>query len=107
MGEPTPTVRLKNGTEQARPLVAATMLRLEGMMNRGEGILVYELVQLSKNRDHVLWGDSGDKLVKLGLVSKVSDEEWKVHESIRNIVCSAVKGEGPEMCVVNPVEEKP
>ena len=104
MSEPIETVKLKNGTEEARPMVAVTMFALNGLMEEGKVIVLYELVQLCRNRDHVPWGKTGEDLKALSLIE--NRDGWHVHDSIRNIVLSAAKGEGLEMSIGNPVADK-
>ena len=105
MGEPIPTVRLKNGIEEAKPLVAVVMLSLESLFKEGKGIVFYELVEICKDSNHKPWGTAiGEDLKNLSLASEV-DGKWLVHDSIRNIVLSAAEGEGLDLRLVNPVAE--
>ncbi len=102
------TVKLKNGTEEARPLVGVTMMSIRGLMGdleHGGPIALYELVEICKDRDHKPFGNTGDKLAALSLATPIanSDGRFQVHNSIKNIVLSAVEGEGMEMSVGDPV----
>lgn len=98
------TVILKNGAEEASPLVVLTMMSLKSLMDRGEAMALYELVELCKDPDHTPFGVTGETLQVLSLVSK-TESGWWVHNSIRNIVLSAVSGEGLDLCLVSPVAE--
>ena len=100
------TVTLKNGAEEAKPLVVVTMMTLNRLMDEGKAMVVYELVELCKNPAHRPFGVTGDDMVKLSLASKnqrPATNPWHVHNSIRNIVLSAIEGEGMDLCLGNPV----
>src|SRR3989338_5617614 len=84
-------VKLKNGSEEAEPLVRVTMMSLQHLMGENP-IAFYELVELCKNRNHKMFGNTNEILERLSMVSN-----GFVHGSIRNIVLSAVKGEGLDM----------
>ena len=96
----TETVVLKNGAEEAEPLVRVTMMSLQDLMKK-DPIGFYELVELCKDRHHKLFGNTGKELVARGLVNGGT-----VHDSIRHIVLSAVKGEGLDMTLTNPIAPK-
>lgn len=96
------TIKLKNGTEEAKPLVAVTMLVLRDMFDTAP-IEAYELVCLARDPKHVPFGDCGGSLVRRMLVEqRVPGGALKVPTSIRNIVLSAVSGEGLDMVLGNP-----
>jgi len=99
MTEPTPTVKLKNGWDEAKPLVAIIMHTLQKLMDEGRGIVVYELAEVCKDPTHKPWGQAGDDLKALKLLRP----DGSVHDSIRNIVLSAVSGEGMEMTLGSPL----
>ena len=92
-------VTLKNGAEEPKPLVLATMVSLENLVQTNP-IVAYELVEVCKNPDHELFGNAGEILTKLALI-----ENGYVHDSIRNIVLSAFEGEGFEMRLTFPVSK--
>lgn len=100
----TTTVKLKNGTEEHGPLVSITMISLRGLMEAGMGVGLYELAELCKDNNHKLFGSTGDTLAKLNLVG-LGGGKFTVHDSIRNIVLSAIEGEGLDMQLVNPIAE--
>lgn len=112
----TETVILKNGAEEAKPLVTMTMMTLNRLMDEGKSSTVYELVQLCRNGDHALSRFDGiaERLERLNLASEIAAIpfrgankhggcQWKVHDSVRNIVLSATEGEGAGIRLVNPV----
>jgi hypothetical protein len=91
-------LKLKNGSEEAEPLVRVTMFSLKQLFET-KPIVAYELRELCKNSAHKLFGNSGDDLKALSLVQS----DGRVHDSIRNIVLSAFDGEGLAMCMISPV----
>jgi hypothetical protein len=90
-------VFLKNGAEEAEVLVRVVMLSLGNLMEQNP-IVFYELVQLCKNREHKLFGNTGEILEKLRLV-----ENGEIHDSIRNVVLSAVEGDGLNIRLTSPL----
>jgi hypothetical protein len=102
----TDVVMLKNGAEVPRSLVAATMLALESLL-RDNPMAFYELVELCRDATHQIWGDLDKELASRGLITLRQLSTGKtvalVHETIRNIIVSAVEGEGCEMALGVPV----
>lgn len=95
------TVKLKNGSEEVSQLIPITMMALRRLMDEGKFIVVYELIQMCRDRNHKPWGETGADLKALSLASEF-DGTWTVHKSIRNIVLSAVSGEGLDMTISDP-----
>lgn len=93
-------VRLKNGAEELRTLVAGITLSLRDLMET-DPIALYELRELCRDRDHELLGDTKKTLQDLSLV----DSGGRVHKSIRNVVLSAIQGEMLEMRLTSPLAE--
>lgn len=91
-------VTLKNGQEEARPLVVATMMALRSLMAE-EPIVLYELVMKCRDRDHRFFGNTGERLQELAL----AQPDGSIHGSIRNIVLSATSGEGLDLVLHSPV----
>jgi hypothetical protein len=91
-------IRLKNGTEEAKPLVAVTMMSLEHVMDE-RPLALYDLVMMCRDHDYEPFGTNGDYLKDLRLV----EQNGSIHDSIRNIVLSAVKGDGIDMVLGSPV----
>jgi hypothetical protein len=92
-------VTLKNGSQELSSLVQMTMLSLRLLFEENP-IVAYELCELCKNPGHRIFGDCGAKLVQLGLLQ----QGGAVHGSIRNIVLSAISGEGLEMTLGSPLQ---
>jgi hypothetical protein len=63
-------------------------------------IAFYELVQVCKNPNHKLFGKTGEILGRFAIVQP----DGGVHDSIRNIVLSAVEGEDYSIQLTNPVK---
>ncbi len=100
---PPPPVILTNGAEEYDPLVSLTMLALRRLMDEGHGIAVYELRELCRDRHHKLFGNAADVLEPLTMINVDTNGKPHVHFSIRNIVLSAVTGEGLDMTLENPI----
>jgi len=100
------TVRLKNGSEEVVSLVLATRVILDKMLTDGT-MELYELVTCCRDESHIPFGKMKDTLKESPLVEGVrEDGSLRIHPSIRNILLSAVTGEGFDMVLRNPVEEK-
>lgn len=91
-------VVLKNGAEEVEPLVAVVMMSLRTLL-RENPIAFFELVQLCKDRNHKPFGTTGTILEQTSLI-----QNGVLHDSVRNIVLSAVEGEGLEMRLTSPVK---
>jgi hypothetical protein len=90
-----PTVRKDRvvaleGIEPA--LETATLMSVE-MLMYSNPIAFYELVQLSRDRNHSLFGNTYDVLLDLGLVQG----NGQPHDAIRQIVLAHTRGDGPEL----------
>jgi len=90
-------VTLKNGSQEFGPFVSATMLSLERLFDRTP-IIGHELVMKCRDSNHHLFGDAASLLIARSLVSP----DKTIHESIRNIVLSAVTGEDLDMILGSP-----
>ena len=91
-------VQLKNGTEEALPLVAVMVMTLRRLY-KDHAIAFYELHEICKDHTHKPFGNAGEILRGLRLL----EPDGKVHGSIRNIVLSAVSGEGFDLTLGSPV----
>lgn len=96
------TFTLRNGSQEVKPLVLGVYRALSGLL-AGNPISFHGIVALCRDPQHKPWGNTGDDLKALGLADE-QDGEWHVHGAIRNIVLSAVEGEGLDMTLVNPVK---
>ena len=74
------------------------MMSIRNLMETNP-IAFYELVMICRDSNHAPFGNTGDILRNFNLLNT----EGKVHSSIRNIVISAVTGEGLEMTLGSPV----
>jgi len=92
------TKQLKNGSVEVTSLITVTLMSLNSLIKQ-DPISFYELVTKCRNREHTIFGNCGDILRDLQLIQ--SDNS--VHDSIKNIVLSAVSGEGFEMILGNPI----
>ena len=97
------TFLLKNGSTEAKGLVAAVVVTIERLMKENP-IVLYEMAMLCRDPNHVPWGNSGEALRENTLAVCDFDGKWTVDPSIRNIVLSAVTGDGMDMVVGNPVK---
>lgn len=93
------TIRLKNGADEALPLVSVIYNNLHLMVSEG-GIHFYELVMKCRNRNHQFFGNAQEKLHALGFIQA----DGSIHDSIRNIVLSSVEGDGMNMSLVSPIK---
>ncbi len=91
-------LKLKNGSEECVPLVNTTVMSVRHLMESNP-IAFVELVLLCRDRNHELFGNTAVDLQGLALVGR----DGFVHDSIRNIVLSAVEGEGLEMKLISPL----
>ncbi len=92
------TVRLKNGSEEPNALVAVTMVSLDALLD-GHPIAAYDLVMMCRDSNYKPFGGNGKTLRDRALI----DESGRVHDSIKNIVLSAAKGDGMSMTFGSPV----
>lgn len=93
--------KLKNGTEEPTPVVAvvrASLKRLLDDMASGGPIAAYELVQVCRKPGHKPFGHTGKLLRDFSLLN----DDGCVHDSIRNVVLSAARGDGLDMEFVDP-----
>lgn len=96
-------LKLKNGTEEVKPLVALVYHRLTQLIDdpKGGAIVWYELVMKCRDKNHEFFGNTGDKLKDFQLV----EPDGSVNGSIRNVVLSSAEGDGLDMSLVNPIAE--
>lgn len=94
------TVILKNGAEEAKPLVAVTMLSLNLLMDE-RPLALYDLVMKCRDKNYRFFGDNGEYLRSLKLV----DRDNSIHNSIRNVVLSAAEGDDLDMVIKSPVRK--
>lgn len=68
---------------------------------RNQPIAFYELVMCCREHGHKPFGNTGEILRSGGLL--LGDD--RPHDTIRNIVLSAVSGEGLEMTLGSPIQQ--
>lgn len=90
-------VQLKNGSEEAESLVNVAMITLDNLMAT-QPILFYELVQKCRDKNHKFFWQTEEKLESMNLVSG-----WEIHDSMVNIVLSAVEWENLDMRLTSPL----
>lgn len=97
-------IKLKNGSSEPKPLVVVTMMSLDGLL-KNHAAAFYDLVMICRtaNRPHQLnryqpFGNNGQVLQDLSLM----DADGNIHSSIRNVVLSAVTGDGLNMTLGSP-----
>ena len=92
-------IRLKNGSEELSTLVAVTMMSLKNLI-KSDPISFFELVSKARDRNHQVFSKhQTNVLVGLGLMER----EGNLHNSISNVVLSAVTGDGLDMTLGDPV----
>ncbi len=91
-------LKLKNGTEECEPLVLTVMASLRHL-NETQPIAVFELASKCRDSSHKLFGNNGKVLTDLALL----DSDCGVHSSIKNIVLSAIEGDGMDMMLCSPI----
>jgi hypothetical protein len=96
-------VKLKNGSEEVPQLVTVTMVALRGLLDPEKGVqgatALYDLVMKCRDDSYQFFGNNQQYLENLDLV----ESSGTIHQSIKNIVLSAVDGEGMNMAIVNPI----
>ena len=92
--------KLRNNTEEVEALVAGTMLTLHSLLKE-QPVAFYELVMKCRDIGHSFFGNASEHLRSAGLV----DENGGIHDSIKNIVLSAIQGEGFGLYLVNPIRD--
>lgn len=90
-------IKLKNGAEEVAAIVATVTMTLRKLFDT-QPIIAYELVMLARDATHTPWGATLGELKRAGLVGP----DGRMHTSIRNVVLSAVTGDGGNMVLGNP-----
>lgn len=93
-------VRLHNGAEESIDVIVVTMMSLQELF-WNKPVIVYELVMLARDPSHQLYANTSEVLQQLALV----EAKDRMDDSVRNVVLSAVDGEGIDMILRNPVIE--
>ena len=91
------TVPLKNGSNEPNATVVTTMLLLEELA-RCQPILLYELFQVCRDTDYKMFGGCGGDLARM----KLLQSNHKPHETVQNIVLSALVPAGFDFKLQDP-----
>ena len=94
------SVTLRTGEEVPTSLVNVLMLSLKTLAEQNP-IALYELVEISRDPKHKLFGNTGGILRDLNLI----EADGKPHDMTRLIVLAAAEGEGLELKLVSPVRK--
>lgn len=96
-------VRLKNGSEEPKPFVVVTMMKLDNLTNSGFlGVFAFhELVMKCRDRNYRFFRQSEQTLKNFGFVQ----EDGNIEDSVRNVVLSAVEDDAVDMRLGSPVEK--
>lgn len=92
-------LQLKNGTEEHYYAVNAIMVSLKKLKTEDVGCF-HELVMKCRNPSHRLFGNSANILIQHSLLEK----DMSIHNSVKNVVLSAVTGDGLLMDLESPVQ---
>ena len=93
------TIVLKNGATEAVSLVNVTMMSINHLLS-SKPMAFYELVEVCLDKKHKIFGNLSDDLIGLALLQN----DGQPHGSIKNIVLSAVTGDGLAMTLEDPTE---
>lgn len=94
---------LKNGADVPQPLVMTTSLCLSELLSN-HPIAFYELTMSARDPQHQLFGNTAEVLQQFKMINGVSPEGTAQHfDAVRDVVLSAVVGEGMGMRLENPV----
>jgi len=95
----TQEVVLKNGSREFDKLVSVTMLSLKTLITEKPTVF-YDLVMKCRDSSYKYFGNAGEDLQQLGL----AQNDGSIHDSIKNIVLSAVSGDDLDMTLASPLE---
>lgn len=93
-------VKLRNGSEEFGPAVYTTVLVLKKLSQNAPAYL-FELVCKCRDQDYQFSGDAETRLKALAIV----ESDGSITNTVKNVVLSAVEGDGFKMKFVNPVLE--
>lgn len=100
--EQIPTVILKNGATEAEPLVNTIMYALKCLFDE-KPVAFLELVTKCRDGSHQ-WFGSAEQICK---DYTLIPSDGRIHDSIKNIVLSAIEGEGLGMVLGSPLKSQP
>ena len=85
----TDTCKLKNSSRAFR-LTVKVILKNMNQLRNDDPAALHELVCLSYDARHRLWGNTGKTLTQAGFLYEDGEGFLRVHESVRDIVCSSI-----------------
>ena len=88
------TVRLPNGKEEAKVLVATVLISIKHLL-KDDPMAFYDFVMMCRQDDYKPDTIALEKIRSLGLIEGTG----RPHDSIINIVDAAVKGDGLAMSI--------
>jgi hypothetical protein len=97
-GNAVKTVVLKNGAEEVESLVVVCMISLR-TLSREAPLTLYDLAAKCRDSEYETFGNAEEELKQLGLM----EDGGRIHDSIRNIVLSAIEGDGLDMHLTSPI----
>lgn len=90
-------VKLKNGAETMEGPARGMFAVLSQLLER-ETVVFIELVFRCRDRNHKFFGTTGERLTEL----KFLDHTGQPHSMVRDIILSAVTGDGMDMALGSP-----
>lgn len=103
----TKLASLKNGTTEAESLVAVVMMSLRRLADKHPMVLI-DLASRCRDNSYEWFGDGEQVCRDLKLVEPEnpynSEAGGTIHQSIKNIVVSAIEGDGFEMKLGSPYQ---
>lgn len=94
-------VSLRNGGVVPDVAVTTVFLNVRSLMT-DDPIAFWELVEVARDKDHRIFSEVQVKALRNR--NLLDDEKGSMHSIIRDVVCSMVEGELPNITLVNPVE---
>jgi hypothetical protein len=88
---------LKNGSYVPVPVANVIYLSLQSLSKQNP-IALYELAMKARDNNHRLFGNTGEVLKELALL----DSDGSIHDLTRDVVLSAIEGEGLDLKLVSP-----
>ena len=92
---------LRDGTREALPLVATTIMVLERLYET-EPLALYDLRMMCDDRGYQPFGENGDVLKDARLL----EPDGRMHSSVRNIVRNAVTVKDLSIGLRNPLKQE-
>lgn len=90
-------MKLKNGTEEDKALVAATMLTARLLLDSNP-MAFHDAVMIARDPKYRPFGNLGKTLAG----ARILQDDGAMHASIRNVLLSAVTGDGLAMVLGSP-----